>query len=53
MPKEGVWEFTFMAVQAGETRRQALEAVLEYLAAQAGRGELEPTKVERIEKNHD
>jgi hypothetical protein len=49
MPKEGVWEFTFLAVQAGETRRQALEAVLEYLAEQAAQGDLEPTKVERIE----
>jgi hypothetical protein len=49
MAKEGVWEFTFMFVQAGETRRQALEAVLEYLAEQADRGELEPTKVVRIE----
>jgi hypothetical protein len=49
MPREGVWEFTFMFVQAGETRRQALEAVLAYLAEQADQGDLEPTKVERIE----
>ena len=46
---EGVWEFTFMAVQAGETQEQALQAVLEYLAEQADKGELEPTKVVRIE----
>jgi hypothetical protein len=46
---EGVWEFTFMAVQAGETEEQALQAVLYYLAEQADRGELEPVKVEKIE----
>jgi hypothetical protein len=46
---EGVWEFTFMAAQAGETQQQALQAVLEYLAEQADKGELEPAKVVRIE----
>ena len=40
--KERVWEFTFMAVQSGETYEQALAAVLEYLAEQADRGDLEP-----------
>ena len=44
-----VWEFTFMAVQAGETYEQALAAVLEYLAEQADRGELEPVKSQRID----
>ena len=46
---EGVWEFTFMAVQSAETEEQALHAVLEYLAEQADKGELEPAKVMRIE----
>jgi GTP cyclohydrolase I len=40
---EKVWEFTFMAVQAGETYEEALSAVLEYLAEQADKSELEPT----------
>lgn len=40
---EQVWEFTFMAVQAGETYDEALSAVLQYLAEQADKGELEPT----------
>lgn len=46
---EGVWEFTFMAVQAAATEEQALQAVLEYLAEYADKGELEPTKAVRIE----
>jgi hypothetical protein len=45
---EGTWEFTFMAVQAAETEEQALQAVLQYLSEQADKGELEPTRVERI-----
>jgi len=46
---EGVWEFTFMAAQAAETEEQALQGVLEFLAEYAGKGDLEPTKVVRIE----
>jgi hypothetical protein len=46
---EKVWEFTFMCVQAAETYEEALGAVWEYLAEQADKGELEPTRVERIE----
>jgi len=53
MSSEQVWQFTFMAVQAGETYEQALAAVLEYLAEQAGKGELEPTASELIEGEED
>ena len=44
-----VWEFTFMAVQSAETYEQALCAVLQYLAEQADKGELEPTACRVIE----
>jgi hypothetical protein len=46
---DGVWEFTFMATQEAETEEQALQGVLEFLAEYAGKGDLEPTKVVRIE----
>lgn len=49
MPDEQVWEFTFKCVQSAETYEQALSAALEYLAECADKGELEPTKTERIE----
>jgi len=50
---EQVWEFTFMAVQSAETYEQALAAVLEYLAEQADKGDLEPTASRLIEGKED
>lgn len=46
---EKVYEFTFMVVQNGETKQEALAAALEYLVEMASKGELEPVNTNRIE----
>lgn len=47
---EQVWEFQFTVVQAAETREQALQATLEYLAEMADKSELEPTSERLLEE---
>lgn len=47
---ERTYEFTFMCVQSAETYKQAFAAALDYLAEQAGRQTLEPTRWEVIDE---
>ena len=48
-----VWEFTFVCVMEGESKEEAFQAALDYMAEQAGKRELEYSGAEFLSEEEE